>query len=99
MKGLRNLRRKGVIFNDGKQAQFEAVILATEYRPRLNAFLTGLSAVCDESGIPLSSRPETRIPGLYFCGYYVGPTGMLREIGLKAKRISASMAGKHTLQR
>jgi indole-3-pyruvate monooxygenase len=34
------------------------------------------------------------MPGLYFCGYYVAPTGMLREIGLEAKRISASIAGK-----
>ena len=78
-----------------KESRFDAIILATGYRPRVNAFLTGISmTVFDENGTPLSSGYETKLPGLYFCGYYVAPTGMLREIGLEAKRISASIAGK-----
>jgi indole-3-pyruvate monooxygenase len=93
--GIKEFTKEGVIFNDGKQAEFDAIILATGYRPRVNAFLTGISAVpYDENGMPLSSGHETKIPGLYFCGYYVAPTGMLREIGLEAERITASIAGK-----
>jgi hypothetical protein len=34
------------------------------------------------------------MPGLYFCGYYVAPTGMFREIAIEAKRIAASIAAK-----
>jgi hypothetical protein len=34
------------------------------------------------------------MPGLYFCGYYVSPTGMLREIALEARQISAAIAQK-----
>jgi len=30
--------------------------------------------------------------GLYFCGYYIAPTGMLREIGIEAKRIATHIA-------
>jgi thioredoxin reductase len=93
--GIKEFTKAGVVFNDGKKAQFDAVILATGYRPRLNAFLTGISTtVYDENGAPLSSGYETKLPGLYFCGYYVAPTGMLREIGLEAKRISTSIAKK-----
>lgn len=93
-KGIREFNEEGVIFTDGKQARFDAVILATGYRPRVDTFLTGLSAVYDENGKPVSSGYETEVPGLYFCGYYIAPTGMLREIGLEAKRISAAIAAR-----
>jgi hypothetical protein len=39
------------------------------------------------------------MPGLYFCGYHVSSTGMLREIALEAKKISASIARKRNLLR
>jgi hypothetical protein len=55
-------------------------------------------AVFDENGTPLSSGRETALPGLYFCGYSVVPTGMLREIGIEAAQISASIAGKLVVQ-
>ncbi len=93
--GIKEFTKYGIIFNDGKQTQFDVVILATGYRPRVNAFLTGISAVVyNENGMPSSSGQETKLPGLYFCGYYVAPTGMLREIRIEAKRISANIAGK-----
>jgi hypothetical protein len=66
--------------------------LATGYRPRVNAFLEGAPAAYGDNGTPLFSGPETPIPGLYFCGFHVSPTGMLREIALEARRISAAIA-------
>ena len=75
----------GVIFTDGRRAQFHAVVLATGYQPRVNAFLTGIAAAAyDANGTPLSSGRESSMPGLYFCGYHVSPTGMLREIAMEA---------------
>ncbi|MGZ9234672.1 MAG: flavin-containing monooxygenase [Anaerolineales bacterium] len=95
--GIREFCENGVIFDDGTQAEFNAIILATGYRPRVNAFLTGISAAAyDLNGAPLSSGQESSMPGLYFCGYYVSPTGMLREICIEAKKIGASIAGKYT---
>ena len=58
----------------------------------MSAFLEGTEAACDEHGTPLVSGDETPVAGLYFCGYYVSPTGMLREIALEARRISAAIA-------
>jgi indole-3-pyruvate monooxygenase len=92
--GVEAFTEHGVKFADGKEAKFDAVILATGYRPRVSAFLQGASAAHDENGAPLSSGRETSMPGLYFCGQYVSPTGMLREIGIEARRISAAIAGK-----
>ncbi len=92
--GIERFTEEGVLFTNGSHSKFDAVILATGYRPRVNAFLEGASAAHDENGIPASSGCETPIPGLYFCGYYVSPTGMLREIALEARRISAAIAQK-----
>jgi hypothetical protein len=88
----------GVLFVDERIEQFNAVILATGYRPRVNAFLTGIAAVAyDANGTPLSSGREASMPGLYFCGYHVSPTGMLREIAIEARKISASITRKRDL--
>ena len=89
--GIERFTQEGVIFTDGQHGAFDAVILATGYRPRVNSFLAGAEAF-DEQGTPLCSGQETAIAGLYFCGYYVSPTGMLREIGIEARRISAAIA-------
>ena len=91
--GIEQFTHEGVIFTDGQQGAFDAVILATGYRPRVNSFLTGAGAY-DEQGTPLCSGQESAVAGLYFCGYYVSPTGMLREIGIEARRISAAIAKK-----
>ncbi|HLO28962.1 MAG TPA: NAD(P)/FAD-dependent oxidoreductase [Anaerolineales bacterium] len=93
--GIEEFSEDGVSFTDGKHAQFDAVILATGYHPRVNAFLSdSFATVYDNHGSPLSSGRESGLPGLYFCGYSVSPTGMLREIALEAKKISAAIARK-----
>lgn len=91
--GVEEFTENGVKFTDGKEARFGVVILATGYRPCVNAFLNETSAY-DENGTPVSSGHEASVPGLYFCGYYVSPTGMLREVGIEAKQISSAIAKK-----
>lgn len=93
--GIERLTPTGVIFTDGRQQAFDAVVLATGYRPRVDTFLGGADAACDDQGTPLCSGRETQVAGLYFCGFYVSPTGMLREIGLEARRIAAAIAKKY----
>jgi len=78
----------GVVFSNGSQSTLEAVVLATGYRASIGDFLVGWDAVCDSSGTPTVSGAPTALEGLYFCGMYVSPAGMLREIGIEAKRIA-----------
>ncbi len=93
--GLERFIEDGVIFADGRRGKFDAVILATGYRPQVNKFLDGASSACNVNGIPLSSGYEMPLPGLFFCGYYVSPTGMLREIALEARRIGSAIARRN----
>jgi indole-3-pyruvate monooxygenase len=84
----------GVVFVDGEELGVDAVVLATGFRPALEEFLVPWREVCDEQGRPLVSGAESALPGLYFCGQFVSPAGMLREIGLEARRIAASIGGR-----
>lgn len=90
--GIDHFVPEGVVFTDGRQAHFDAVVLATGYRPALADFLRPAAEVTDAVGVPLVSGSEAALPGLYFCGFYASPTGMLREIGLEARRIAAAIA-------
>ncbi len=92
--GIERFTPEGVIFTDGRRQPFDAVVLATGYRPQVNAFLAGAAAAYDEQGTPLCSGCEAPVTGLYFCGFYVSPTGMLREIGQEARRIAAAISKK-----
>ena len=92
--GIERFSQHGVHFTDGTTGEFDTVILATGYRPQLNAFLENATAVLDENGVPRVRGYPGPIRGLYFCGYNVSATGMLREIGLEAQRISAAVADK-----
>lgn len=78
----------GVVFQDGTTLDIDAVVTGTGYRPGLDEFLPDWRAVCDEAGIPEVSGAPTALPGLYFCGQYVSPAGMLREIAIEARRIA-----------
>jgi hypothetical protein len=69
-------------FSDGAERPFDAVVLATGYRPALDAFLEE-----GASDVPPGSGREV-LPGLYLCGFHVAATGMLREIGREARRIA-----------
>ncbi|MEI7779475.1 MAG: NAD(P)/FAD-dependent oxidoreductase [Actinomycetes bacterium] len=86
---LERFSPEGVVFSDRTEVAFDAVVLATGYAAAVNDFLVGWEVVCDSFGTPKVSGIPTDLPGLYFCGMYVSPAGMLREIGIEATRIAA----------
>jgi cation diffusion facilitator CzcD-associated flavoprotein CzcO len=77
-----------VTFTRSSQEPFDAVILATGFRPDLRALLPDARGVLSDTGTPLVSGRPTAEPGLFFCGAVTSPTGQLREIGLEAVRIA-----------
>lgn len=90
--GMVRFTETGVVFEDGRELTVDAVIMATGYRPALHEFLPAAARVTDAGGAPLVSGRESPLPGLYFCGFRVSRTGMLREIGVDARRIAGSIA-------
>jgi cation diffusion facilitator CzcD-associated flavoprotein CzcO len=86
--GIDHLTRDGVVFADAATRKFDAIVLATGFRPDLRRLMPDVADVLNERGMPRVSGRATKAPGLYFCGQIAPPTGQLREIGLEAQRIA-----------
>jgi indole-3-pyruvate monooxygenase len=83
--GLRSLSESEATFDDGSSRPFDALILATGFRPGTDRFL---EAPC---AFRVGARGCERIggdAGLFFCGFHVSPTGMLRDIAMEARWIA-----------
>lgn len=93
MPAIEKIQERTVYFSDGREQEFDAIILGTGYKPELNKIIQGVDQTLNDEGSPLQSGVEAA-PGLYYCGFYVSPTGMLREIGIEAEKIAADIADK-----
>jgi len=82
-------------FADGTRERFDAVVLATGFTTGLRALLPDHASVLDAEERPLECGRETKAEGLYFCGYDVSPTGMLRQIGIEALAIGRDIAPRY----
>jgi thioredoxin reductase len=84
---------RGVQFVDGTRLEVDAVILATGYRARLNDFLPEAHPALNERGCP-EKLWYPQWPGLYFLGFSVPLTGILRGIKLESKKIVDQILSK-----
>jgi cation diffusion facilitator CzcD-associated flavoprotein CzcO len=87
--GIERFTPDGVTFSDHRQERFDAVVLATGFRPDLRTLLPDImDGVLNDQGKPLVTGKTTNQRGLFFCGLIASPTGQLREIGFEARRIA-----------
>lgn len=89
---VRELVAGGARFVDDSGADYDAIVLATGFRPALAGLLPRAAELLDERGLPRQSGRESALPGLYFVGFHVPITGMLREIGREARRVARAIA-------
>jgi cation diffusion facilitator CzcD-associated flavoprotein CzcO len=87
-RGIERLTPDGVVFADARTEEFDAIILATGFRPDLRSLVPDVDGVFNSHGMPRVTGQATSAPGLYFCGQITSSTGQLREIGLEARRIA-----------
>ncbi len=80
--------RESVAFRQSPIERFDAIILATGFRPDLRSLLPGANGVLSASGAPLVSGRATSEAGLFFCGAIPSAVGQLRQIGIDATRIA-----------
>jgi putative flavoprotein involved in K+ transport len=77
-----------VVLADGSRLTPDAVVAGTGFRPALEP-LVGHLDVLDERGRPTEATP---LPGLHFVGFTVTLGGLLRGIGIEARRLAESVA-------
>ena len=91
--GIAEFTLSGVRFEDGTEGSYHAVVLATGYHHQLGRVLTIWTGSSMARERP-SRAVANGAPGPLLCGFYVAPTGMLREAGLEARRIVDGLSQK-----
>jgi putative flavoprotein involved in K+ transport len=89
---LTGLTGTGVVFADGVEEEFDAVIAATGFTRGLERLLDVPGAL-DERGDPIRSRDGAAVePGLFFSGYTETIRGQLFEAARQAPRLAAAVS-------
>lgn len=92
--GIESFSAEGVRFTDARGEAFDAVILATGYRPDVQKFFPQVQVPLDARELPRDVIGSGPLAGIYFVGYDLRqPGGLLRTIGLQAREVAAAIAG------
>jgi indole-3-pyruvate monooxygenase len=83
-----------IYFKDGSSGNFDAVVAAIGYTENFSEFLDVEKMRLDDLKLPAAKQKYFGRDGLYFCGYYISPTGQFREIASDAKKIAGEIAKK-----
>lgn len=67
--GIASFYETGVVFEDGKEQELDAVILATGYRARVTDFIEKAEGLLNKDALPKKSISEGEHKGLYFIGF------------------------------
>lgn len=95
--GLEAFTGDGVRFTDGREDAFDAVILATGYRPALERLFPGVELELDGNGMPVHAVGQDELAGVHFVGFDVRqPGGLLRTIGSQALAVAEAIAGQRS---
>ncbi len=85
-----------VQFMDGQREAFDAIVACIGYSRDDLAILDIEKRRLDDLKFRASKQQFFGEDGLYFCGFWISPTGQIREIKLDALRIARHLAAQDT---
>jgi indole-3-pyruvate monooxygenase len=85
---------KTIHFKDGKKEIFDAIVAATGYQRDYAEILDVDKSRFEDLKVCAGKQKYFGKDGLYFCGYWVSPTGQIREIASDAQKIARDIATK-----
>ena len=86
--GIEHIEGRTVCFKDGRKEAFDAIVAAIGYYRDYAEFLEVEKERFQDLKASIDKQRFFGKDGLYFCGYWVSPTGQIREIGLDARKIA-----------
>ena len=81
-----------VRFKDGRKEEFDAIVAAIGYYRDYSRIVDVDKSRFEDLRLPLDRQHYFGLDGLYFCGYWISPTGQIREIASDAKKIARDIA-------
>ena len=92
--GVERLVPGGVRFTDGREEAFGSIVLATGYRPGVEAMFPETPIPVDANGLPRDVVGQGPMRGVFFVGFDLRqPGGLLRTIAAQAQAVAEAIAG------
>ncbi len=83
-----------VYFADGKKEEFDAIVAGIGYYRDYSDIIDVDASRFEDLRHPVGKQKYFGKDGLYFCGFWIAPTGQIREIGLDARKIAKDIGQK-----
>jgi indole-3-pyruvate monooxygenase len=81
-------------FSGGEQEHFNTIVAGIGYYRDYANFVDVDNSRFEDLKVPVAKQNYFGKDGLYFCGYWVSPTGQIREIASDALKIAGDIAKK-----
>lgn len=81
-----------VHFKSGQQENFDAIIAGIGYDPDYSILKDVDESRFDDLNFSSGRQKYFGKDGLYFCGYWISPTGQIREINADARKIAKDIS-------
>jgi cation diffusion facilitator CzcD-associated flavoprotein CzcO len=91
---IQNIEGNNIHFVDGEKKEFDAIVAAIGFNRNYEKLLQVDPSRFDDLRHSLNNQEYFGKDGLYFCGYWVSPTGQIREIARDSKAIAKDIAKK-----
>ena len=91
---IQHIDGKTVYFNDDKKEDFDTIVAGIGYERNYEGIVQVDKSRFEDLKIPAGKQKYFGKDGLYFCGFWIGPRGQIREIGLDAQKIARDIARK-----
>lgn len=86
-----------IVFADGQKIKFDVVVMATGYHAHLEKIIKDVAPLLNERAYPKAMwSDEVAYKGLYFLGFNLPLTGILRDINLSSAKIAQKIANTTT---
>jgi hypothetical protein len=89
--GVDRIEAETVRFANGHTADFDAIVAAIGYTRNAVEIVDAAPDRFGDLRLQIGSQQHFGEDGLYFCGYWISPTGQIREIARDAKKIAADI--------
>lgn len=88
MPDIESLSEHEVLFKDGQQLKIDVILMATGYYARLDEIIENVGPLLNERAYPKAMWfDEEPYKGLYFVGFNLPLTGILRDINFTSEKI------------
>jgi indole-3-pyruvate monooxygenase len=89
--GVDRIEGAVVHFADGRSDVFDAIVAGIGYERNYSDIVEVDRDRFDDLRVPVDRQRYFGADGLYFCGYWVSPTGQFREIARDARKIAGDI--------